>query len=125
VESAWLRDEPPRPDRWRWPRRGIKAAAAGSLVLLLVDLNRDGERCEQECFGTYRTYEPGHAWTNYPGAWQWDAQNAIAGVAFLVGVAAYVMLLADRPRRAVMLALACAALWAAWLGWVALSPATG
>jgi hypothetical protein len=125
VESSWLRDEPARPNPWRWRRRGIKAAAALSVVLLLVDLNRDAERCEQDCYGTYRTYEPGHAWTNYPDAWQWDAQNAIAGVAFVLGVASYVFLLADRRRRAVWLAVASAALIVAWLTWVALSPARG
>ena len=65
-------------------RRGVSLATLFTTVLLLFDLNRDAERCEQECFGTYRTYEPGHAWTNYPDSWQWDAQNAIMGVAFLL-----------------------------------------
>jgi hypothetical protein len=125
VESSWLRDEPPRPNPWRWPRRGVKAAAALSLVILLVDLNRDAVRCGQDCFGEFRTYEPGQAWTNYPDAWQWDVQNAIAAVAFILGVAAYVFLLADRRRRAVRLAVASVVFIAAWLTWVALSPARG
>ena len=125
MEYSWLRDEPPQPDRWRWPRRGVKAAAALSLVILLFDLNRDAERCEQDCFGTFRTYEPGHAWTNYEGAWQWDVQNAIAGVAFVLGVAGYAFLLGERRRRAVQLAVASVLLVVAWLTWVALSPSRG
>jgi hypothetical protein len=110
---------------WRWQRRGVKAVAALSVVVLLVDLNRDAVRCDQDCYGTYRTYEPGHAWTNYPDSWQWDVQNAIAGVAFLVGVASYLFLLADQRRRASALAVASLVLIAAWLTWVTLSPARG
>jgi hypothetical protein len=106
-------------------RRGVKAAAALSVVILLFDLNRDAERCEQDCYGTYRTYEAGHPWTNYPDAWQWDAQNVIAGVAFLVGVAAFVFMLAESRRRAVRLAVASVVLIAVWLAWVLLSPARG
>jgi len=103
----------------------VKATAAFAVVMLLIDLNRDGERCEQDCYGTYRTYEPGHPWTNYPDAWQWDAQNGIAGLAFLLGIAAFVMLLADWRRRAVGFAAASLALNVAWLTWVALSPPIG
>jgi hypothetical protein len=72
----------------RWVRRGVGLSTFFTLVLLLVDLNRDGERCEQECFGTFRTYEPGHAWTSYRDSWQWDAQNAIVAVAFVLAVVA-------------------------------------
>jgi hypothetical protein len=103
----------------------VKAVAALSVVILLVDLNRDAVRCDQDCYGTYRTYEPGHAWTNYPDPWQWDVQNAIAGVAFIVGVASFVFLLADQRRRASALAAASLVMIAAWLTWVALSPARG
>jgi hypothetical protein len=108
-----------------WRRRGVKAAAALSVVILLFDLNRDAERCEQDCYGTYRTYEPGHAWTNYADSWQWDAQNGIAAVAFFLGVGAFVFQLAERRSRAVALAMASVALVAAWLLWVTLSPARG
>jgi hypothetical protein len=118
-------DEPARPDRWRWGRRAVKLVAVLSLVLLLVNLNRDAVRCEQDCYGTFRTYEAGHAWTNYPTAWQWDAQNGIAGVAFIVGVAGYVCLLADRRRWAVRLAVASVVLGLGWIAWVALSPPIG
>src|SRR5829696_4273575 len=106
---------------WSW-RRAVKLVAASSLILLIWGLNRDAERCEQDCYGTYRTYDPGHAWTNYPDAWQWDAQSAMVGVAFLLGAAAFVFMLADRRRLAVRLAAAAAVLDAGYLLWVILSP---
>ena len=37
-------------------RRGVVVSTGLTLVLLLIGLNEDSERCEQECFGTYRTY---------------------------------------------------------------------
>ena len=96
-----------------------------TLVLLLVALNEDSERCEQECFGTYRTYEPGHPWTNYRDAWQWDAQNALAAVAFILAAIASVSLIGDHLRRAVVLTGVSWGFSAAWLVWNALSPAIG
>ena len=96
-----------------------------TLVLLLVSLNEDQERCEQECFGTYRTYEPGHPWTNYNDSWQWDAQNAIAAVAFILAVIAAISLVGDHLRRAVVLTMVSWGFSAAWLIWQALAPATG
>ena len=106
-------------------RRGVVVSAGLTLVLLLFALNEDSERCEQECFGTYRTYEPGHPWTNYTDSWQWDAQNAIAAVAFILAVAAALSLVGDHLRRAVALTGASWGFSAAWLLWNALSPATG
>ena len=106
-------------------RRGVGLCTFLTLVLLLVDLNRDGERCEQECFGTFRTYEPGHPWTNYPDSWQWDAQNAIAGVAFVLAAVAFLYMLGGRLQRAVIVMAASLALSAAWIAWVALSPPIG
>ena len=96
-----------------------------TTVLLLVALNEDQERCEQECFGTYRTYEPGHPWTNYADSWQWDAQNALAGVAFILAAAAAFSLIGEHRRRAVVLTVLSWCFSAAWLIWSALSPATG
>jgi len=106
-------------------RRGVALSTALTLVLLLVALNEDSERCEQECFGTYRTYEPGHPWTNYRDAWQWDAQNAIAAVAFILAAIAAVSLIGDHLRRAVVLTVVSWGFSVAWVAWVALAPATG
>jgi hypothetical protein len=106
-------------------RRGVVVSTGLTLVLLLVALNEDSERCEQECFGTYRTYEPGHPWTNYDDSWQWDAQNAIAAVAFILAVVAALSLVGEHLRRAVVLTLLSWGFSAAWLLWNVLSPATG
>ena len=117
-----MRSASPSP---RLIRRGVALCSFLTLVLLLVDLNRDGERCGQECFGTFRTFEAGHPWTSYPDSWQWDAQNAIAGVAFLLAGAAFLSMLFSRLRRAVVLTGLSLILGAAWIGWVALSPPIG
>ena len=106
-------------------RRGVSLATLFTFVLLLFDLNRDGERCEQECYGTYRTYEAGHAWTNYPDSWQWDAQNAIMGAAFLLAAVAFLYRLGSRLQWAVVLTGISLLLSATWLIWVALSPPIG
>ena len=106
-------------------RRGVVVSTGLTLVLLLIGLNEDSERCEQECFGTYRTYEPGHPWTNYDDSWQWDAQNALTAVAFILVVVAVLSLLGDHLRRAVALTGVSWGFSAAWLVWNALSPATG
>ncbi len=100
-------------------------STALTLVLLLFALNEDQERCEQECFGTFRTYEPGHPWTNYADAWQWDAQNALAGVAFILAAAAAFSLIGEHRRRAVVLTGVSWLFSASWLVWNALSPAPG
>jgi hypothetical protein len=103
----------------------VVVSALLTLVLLLISLNEDSERCEQECFGTYRTYEPGHPWTNYADAWQWDAQNALAAVAFILAVVASLSLVGEHLRRAVVLTGLSWGFSAAWLVWKALSPAIG
>ena len=106
-------------------RRGVSLATLFTTVLLLFDLNRDAERCEQECFGTYRTYEPGHPWTNYDDSWQWDVQNAIMGAAFVLAAIAFLYRLGSRLQRAVVLTGLSLLLSATWLIWVALSPPIG
>jgi len=106
-------------------RRGVLISAGLTLGLLLVSLNEDQERCEQECFGVYRTYEPGHPWTNYTDSWQWDAQNALAAVAFILAVSAALSLVGEHLRRAVALTGLSWGFSAAWLVWNALSPAIG
>jgi hypothetical protein len=103
-------------------RRAVSLATLFTLILLLVDLNRDAVRCDQDCYGPYRTYEAGHAWTNYPDSWQWDAQNGILGVAFLLAVVAFVYRFTTRLRRSVIIMGASLFLSAVWIAWVELSP---
>jgi hypothetical protein len=69
--------------------------------------------------------ESGHAWTNYSGSWQWDAQNILMTLSFLVSVAAIVYLFAQRRRRAVILTCVSLAMSAAFVAWVQLSPPVG
>ena len=126
--SSWresdFRERDAKPRR-RWTARVIGAWAFVSLLLLLNEQRRDSVRCEQECYGEYRTYEPGHPWTNYPGAWQWDAQNVLMSIAFLLAVAAVAFLLMERRRRAIGFTFASIAVSAVFLAWVQLSPPVG
>jgi hypothetical protein len=96
-----------------------------SLLVLLNEQRRDGVRCDQDCYGPYRTYEAGHPWTNYPDSWQWDAQNILMTIAFLAAVAGSIFLLAQNRRRAVILTIASLVLTAAFILWVQLSPPVG
>jgi len=96
-----------------------------ALLVLLNEQRRDGVRCDQDCYGTYRTYEAGHPWTNYPDAWQWDAQNILMTVAFLVALAGSVFLLAHNRRRAVMLTIASIVITVVFIVWVQVSPPVG
>ena len=123
--TSTFRDGPDRPNPRRWIGRGVVLSTVLTLGLLLHDQRRDSIRCDQDCFGTYRTYQPGHAWTNYPDSWQWDAQNALMSLAFIIAVVAFVFLLASRRRRAVILTFFSLALSGAWIAWVKLSPPIG
>ena len=126
--SSWRESEfreRERPNRRRWIGRGIGAWTFVSLLLLLNEQRRDGVRCDQDCYGTFRTFEAGHPWTNYTDSWQWDAQNILMSIAFMVAVAASLFLLAGRRRRAVVLTVVSVALSAAFVAWVQLSPPVG
>jgi hypothetical protein len=128
MSGAW-RDatfrEPERADPRRWIGRGIGLWTFLALLLLLNAQRRDSVRCDQDCYGTYRTFEPGHAWTNYDDAWQWDAQNAIVSAGFVAAIAGLVLVLASRRRKAVILTGVSMLLSAAYVLWVQLSPAIG
>jgi hypothetical protein len=126
--SSWRESdfrERDRKSRRRWIGRGIGAWVLVSLLLLLNEQRRDSVRCDQDCYGTYRTYEAGHPWTNYTDSWQWDAQNILMTIAFLVAVAGFVFLLMERRQRAVRSTIASIVLSAVFLAWVQLSPPVG
>ena len=112
-------------DPRRWIGRGIALCTFLTVLLLINEQRRDSVRCDQDCYGTYRTYEPGHAWTNYDDSWQWDAQNILMSIAFLLSVVALVFLLAQKRRRAVIFTFASLAVSAAFILWVQLSPPIG
>ena len=128
VSSNWRESnlhEPEQRDPRRWIGRGIALWTFVALLLLLNAQRRDSVRCDQDCYGTYRTFEPGHAWTNYDDSWQWDAQSAVMSVGFIAAIVGLFLLLASRRRKAVMLTGASMLLSAAYLLWVQLSPAIG
>jgi len=126
--SSWRESdfrERDRKDPRRWIGRGVHAWTLVALLVLLSEQRRDGVRCDQDCYGTYRTYEPGHPWTNYPDAWQWDAQNILMTVAFLVALAGSVFMVAHNRHRAVILTIASIVITAAFIIWVQVSPPVG
>jgi hypothetical protein len=128
VSPSWRESDfrtPERKNPRRWIGRGVGFCTFLTLLLLLNEQRRDGIRCDQDCYGTYRTYEPGHPWTNYTDSWQWDAQNVLMTISFLVSVAASVFLLAGRRRRAVVLTVVSLVLSASFIAWVQLSPPVG
>ena len=126
--SSWRESDFRERDRKnprRWIGRSIHVWTFVSLLVLLNEQRRDGVRCDQDCYGTYRTYEAGHPWTNYTDAWQWDAQNILMTIAFLVAVGASVFLLAQKRRRAVSLTGVSIVLSSVFIAWVQLSPPVG
>ena len=126
--SSWRESDFRERDRKnprRWIGRGVHVWTILSLFILLNEQRRDGVRCDQDCYGTYRTYEPGHPWTNYTDSWQWDAQNILMTIAFLVAVAGVVFLLAQKRRRAVIFTVVSIVMTAAFITWVQLSPPVG
>src|SRR3954453_16842845 len=63
------------------------ATALTGFVILLMDVQRDPNRCHQNCFdGSDNTFEPGHVWTAYFDSWQWDAQLVIGWGACAFGM---------------------------------------
>ena len=107
--------------RGAWMRgTGSWLLVTAAFLLLLVNIQHDNTRCGQDCFdGGLRTYEPGHPWTSYQNAWQWDAMFVL-GIAPIVAAVGAMFALrradsAPRAARAVpALALALVVAWIAW-----------
>jgi len=112
-----------RRDR-RWMVRLLAyATAVTGFVVLLMEIQRDPNRCHPSCFdGSDNTFEGGHVWTAYFGAWQWEVQLLLGWLGFLASlVALYVA--GRRSRRLTLAALgASLALIAAWIVWVTVQP---
>jgi hypothetical protein len=140
--SAWVkqraRDEPDDEYvRWRhrdlsvrqgrdrrWMVRALAyATTVTGFVVLLMDVQRDPNRCHPNCFdGSDNTFESGHVWTGYFDAWQWEAQLVIGWLAFVVSLwALYVA--GRRSRRWTIASLGVSiALIAVWIVWITVQP---
>jgi hypothetical protein len=82
-------DEVPAPRRAL--ERGVVAAWVTGLAFLvmLLAMQHENMACGDACYdGGLRSYEPGHAWTGYEGAWQWQAQWALGVAAFVLALSA-------------------------------------
>jgi hypothetical protein len=113
-----------------WRRKAIRwlavAVALTGFVVLMMEIQRDPNRCHQNCFdGSDNTFEAGHVWTAYPSSWQWDAQLAIGWLACLVSL--WALWAAGRKSRWQTIASLglSAALIAGWIVWVTLQPPPG
>jgi multisubunit Na+/H+ antiporter MnhB subunit len=112
------------------PRRAWERArtagwlTAAAFVLFLVAMQHENTDCRVACYDIgLRTYEPGHHWTAYQGAWQWQAQWLLALGALVAAFAALVTTgrLALRRWTARLMGVAIV-LAAAWIAWRALEP---
>jgi hypothetical protein len=106
AASAWVKRPPgdePEDDYVAWRERDLSvrqprgrgwmvralayATAVTGFVVLLMDVQRDPNRCHPNCFdGSDNTFESGHVWTAYFGAWQWEAQLLLGWLGFLVSL---------------------------------------
>jgi hypothetical protein len=124
-DSEWVgwREADMRPARGRAGVRLIRVlawtTAVSGFVVLLMEIQRDTDRCHQNCFdGSDNTFEAGHVWTAYFGSWQWDAQLVLGWAAVLSGFLA--LYVAGRRGRwwtvaSLGLALGCIAVWIVWV----------
>jgi hypothetical protein len=75
------------------------------------------------CFdGSDNTFEAGHVWTGYAGAWQWELQFAVGWIAF--GCSLWTLYAAGRrgPRQTIVALGLSLELLALWIMWVTLQP---
>jgi hypothetical protein len=119
--------------RVRQPRTGRRVirvvawlAAFTGFVVLLMNVQRDPNRCHPNCFdGSDRTFEPGHVWTGYADSWQWEVQHAMGWLAFLASMwALYAAGRSSRRLTALSLGLTVALL-AGWIVWLTVQPGPG
>ena len=111
-------------------RLAIRVLAVGlavtGFVILLMDVQRDPNRCHQNCFdGSDNTFEAGHVWTAYPDSWQWEAQLFLGWAAFFAGIWA-LWAAGRRSRRETVASLTVSiALIATWIVWLTVQPPPG
>jgi hypothetical protein len=119
-------DEVPRRARLveRTPLAGVVTALTFFIMLLAV--GHESRDCGLNCHDGdgILPHEPGHAWTGYQEAWQWQAQWLLGVGSLALAFAALVASTRARWRRWTPLGLALAVLCAAaWVAWVLLEPA--
>jgi hypothetical protein len=111
-------------------RLAIRVLAVGlavtGFVVLLMDVQRDPNRCHQSCFdGSDRTFESGHVWTAYFGSWQWDAQLFLGWAAFCSGLWA-LWAAGRRSRWETVASLSVSiVLIGTWIVWLTVQPPPG
>jgi len=116
--------------RVRQPRARLRAirvltwaTAITGFVVLLMEVQRDPNRCHPNCFdGSDNTREAGHVWTGYYNSWQWEAQLVLGWVALIFGLwALYVTGKGPGWQRVVSLGGALLAIFL-WIVWVTVQP---
>ena len=102
------------------------ATVLTGFVVLMMNIQRDTDRCHQNCFdGSDNTFESGHVWTAYADSWQWDAQLVIGWLGFLTALwALYAAGRGGRRQTLASLGLS-AALIATWIVWITVQPPAG
>jgi hypothetical protein len=128
-ESEWVgwRDADMRVAQSRLGVRAVRALAWATaltgFVVLMMEIQRDPDRCHPNCFdGSDHTFEGGHAWTAYPGSWQWDAQLVMGWGACLFGLWALYAAGRKGPRQTVASLGVAVAVILVWIAWVTVQP---
>jgi hypothetical protein len=99
------------------------ATALTGFVVLMMEIQRDPNRCHPNCFdGSDNTFEAGHVWTAYAGSWQWEAQLVLGWGACLFGL--WALYAAGRKARWQTVASLGVSLGAilVWIAWVTVQP---
>jgi hypothetical protein len=127
ADFAGWRDADLRVEKRRGGLRAVRALAWATaptgFVVLMMEVQRDPNRCHPNCFdGSDNTFESGHVWTAYAGSWQWDVQLVLGWGACLFGLwALYAAGRKARWQTVVSLGVALAAILV-WIVWVTVQP---
>jgi hypothetical protein len=119
-------DEVPRPRRFA-ERTGLSVAVTvGAFIIMLFAVGHESHDCGLNCHDGdgILPHEPGHPWTGYQEAWQWQAQWLLGVGSLAFAVAALIASTRASWRRWTPVGNALAVLCAvAWLVWVLVQPA--
>jgi hypothetical protein len=128
-ESDWVgwRDADLRIEQGKAGQRAVRALAwanaLAGFVVLMMEIQRDPDRCHPNCFdGSDHTFEGGHVWTAYPGSWQWDAQLVLGWGACALGLWALYAATRKGARQTVASLGLAVAVILVWIVWVTVQP---